>query len=83
VELANTSRKIGFLTEWQIYAQKLEGDSWLGERMDAGKVDKMSGIAHLILLDDHDWSFEDQQLAQMYELMQAIRKKQLEDNESE
>jgi len=54
VELANTSRKIGFLTEWQIYAQKLEGDSWLGERMDAGKVDKMSGIAHLILLDDHD-----------------------------
>ncbi|KAG4435530.1 hypothetical protein IFR05_008997 [Cadophora sp. M221] len=53
---------IGFLTEWQMYAQTLEGDSWIGERMDQGKIDKMS----------------DQQLGQMYELMQAIRKKELE-----
>ena len=36
--------QIGFLTEWQIYAQKLEGDSWIGERMDIGKIDKMSGM---------------------------------------
>ena len=36
-------RQIGFLTEWQLYAQKLEGDEWLGERMEIGKVDKMSG----------------------------------------
>ncbi|KAH6675516.1 hypothetical protein B0J14DRAFT_365294 [Halenospora varia] len=56
---------IGFLTEWQLYAQKLEGDEWIGERMDVGKIDKMS----------------DQQLGQMYELMQAIRKKELDDNE--
>jgi hypothetical protein len=35
--------QIGFLTEWQIYAQKLEGDSWIGEKMDAGKIEKMSG----------------------------------------
>ncbi|KAE9381749.1 ACN9-domain-containing protein [Stipitochalara longipes BDJ] len=54
---------IGFLTEWQMYAQKLEGDSWIGERMDVGKIEKMS----------------DQQLGQLYELMQAIRKKDLED----
>jgi hypothetical protein len=35
---------IGFLTEWQMYAQKLEGDSWIGERMDIGKIEKMSGM---------------------------------------
>ena len=38
------AEQIGFLTEWQMYAQKIEGDSWLGERLDSGKVDKMSGI---------------------------------------
>lgn len=26
-----------------MYAQSLEGDSWIGERMDQGKIDKMSG----------------------------------------
>jgi hypothetical protein len=36
--------QIGFLTEWQMYAQKLEGDSWIGERMDVGKIEKMSGM---------------------------------------
>ena len=35
--------QIGFLTEWQMYAQKIEGDSWLGEKIDSGKIDKMSG----------------------------------------
>ena len=35
--------QIGFLTEWQMYAQKLEGDSWIGEKMDSGKIEKMSG----------------------------------------
>ncbi|KAJ5256630.1 hypothetical protein N7478_012734 [Penicillium angulare] len=48
---------IGFLTEWQLYAQKLEGDNWAGERLDKSKLDKMS----------------DQQLGQLFELMQAIR----------
>jgi hypothetical protein len=37
--------QIGFLTEWQMYAQKLEGDTWLGERMDPAKVEKMSGLS--------------------------------------
>ncbi|KAJ5225818.1 hypothetical protein N7468_007043 [Penicillium chermesinum] len=48
---------IGFLTEWQLYAQKLEGDSWKGEKLDKAKLDKLS----------------DQQLGQLMELMQAIR----------
>lgn len=64
--MENPVHIIGFLTEWQMYAQRLEGNSWIGEQMDVGKIDKMS----------------DQQLGQLYELMQAIRKKQLEDGES-
>lgn len=35
--------QIGFLTEWQLYAQKIEGDSWVGEKLDRGKIEKMSG----------------------------------------
>ena len=26
-----------------MYAQKIEGDQWVGEKMDPGKIDKMSG----------------------------------------
>ncbi|KAK3700217.1 hypothetical protein LTR37_016096 [Vermiconidia calcicola] len=58
---------IGFLSEWQGYAQKIEGDNWRGEKMDKGKIDKMS----------------DQQLGQMYELMNAIREKELAENDPE
>lgn len=35
--------QIGFLTEWQLYAQKIEGDSWVGEKLDPVKVSKMNG----------------------------------------
>ncbi|KAH8427564.1 succinate dehydrogenase assembly factor 3 [Aspergillus melleus] len=56
---------IGFLTEWQLYAQKLEGDTWVGDKLDKAKLDKMS----------------DQQLGQLYELMQAIRSRDGEENE--
>ncbi|EFQ99039.1 acetate non-utilizing protein 9 [Nannizzia gypsea CBS 118893] len=49
---------IGFLTEWQLYAQQLEGDSWAGGKLDKAKIDKMS----------------DQQIGQLYELMQSIKK---------
>ncbi|KAF3480361.1 acetate non-utilizing protein 9 [Arthroderma uncinatum] len=48
---------IGFLTEWQLYAQQLEGDSWTDGKLDKAKIDKMS----------------DQQIGQLYELMQAIK----------
>jgi hypothetical protein len=37
-------RQIGFLTEWQLYAQKLEGDNWTGDKLDEAKLNKMSGI---------------------------------------
>ncbi|TVY30484.1 Succinate dehydrogenase assembly factor 3, mitochondrial [Lachnellula hyalina] len=57
-DVENPVHIIGFLTEWQLYAQKLEGDSWIGERMDAGKIEKMS----------------DEQIGQFYELMQAVKK---------
>ncbi|MCJ1450058.1 acetate non-utilizing protein 9 [Mycoblastus sanguinarius] len=57
-EVENPMHIIGFLTEWQMYAQQIEGDSWRGERLDKGKIDKMS----------------DQQLGQLYELMQVIQK---------
>ncbi|KAF2766315.1 ACN9-domain-containing protein [Teratosphaeria nubilosa] len=58
---------VGFLTEWQTYAQTVEGDNWRGEKMDKGKIDKMS----------------DQQIGQMYELMNSIRQQELEDNDPE
>ena len=32
-----------------MYAQKLEGDLWLGEKIDSGKIDKMSGKVDLEL----------------------------------
>jgi hypothetical protein len=32
-----------------MYAQKLEGDSWLGEKMDPAKVDKMSGLSCMFI----------------------------------
>ncbi|KUI57200.1 Succinate dehydrogenase assembly factor 3, mitochondrial [Cytospora mali] len=54
----NPAHLIGFLTEWQLYAQKIEGDSWVGEKLDPGKIEKMS----------------DQQIGQLYELLQAIKK---------
>ena len=34
---------VGFLKEWQMYAQSVEGDSWGGEKLDTEKIDKMSG----------------------------------------
>ncbi|KAL6714518.1 Bifunctional NAD(P)H-hydrate repair enzyme [Lecanora helva] len=54
----NPMHIIGFLTEWQMYAQTIEGKEWRGETIDKGKIDKMS----------------DQQLGQLYELMQEIQK---------
>ncbi|KAK8114047.1 acn9 family domain containing protein [Apiospora kogelbergensis] len=54
----NPAHMIGFLTEWQLYAQKIEGEAWKGEKIDPAKVEKMS----------------DQQIGQMYELMMAIKK---------
>ncbi|KAK4659563.1 Bifunctional NAD(P)H-hydrate repair enzyme [Podospora pseudocomata] len=62
----NPVHLIGFLTEWQLYAQKVEGDAWRGEKLDEGKIQKMN----------------DEQIGQLYELMQAIQKRGTEGNES-
>lgn len=32
-----------------MYAQNLEGEKWIGETMDKGKIDKMSGKYCLVL----------------------------------
>ncbi|KAH7085418.1 acetate non-utilizing protein 9, mitochondrial precursor [Paraphoma chrysanthemicola] len=66
-DIDNPVQIIGFLSEWQLYAQTLQGDSWKGEKMDKGKIDKMS----------------DQQIGQLYELMQAIQKQNQEDADAE
>ncbi|KAJ9161354.1 hypothetical protein NKR19_g2360 [Coniochaeta hoffmannii] len=58
-DVDNPVHLVGFLSEWQLYAQKIEGDAWIGEKLDQGKIAKMS----------------DEQLAQLYELMKAIQKK--------
>ncbi|KAF2129855.1 ACN9-domain-containing protein [Dothidotthia symphoricarpi CBS 119687] len=46
-DVENPVQIIGFLTEWQLYAQMLEGDSWRGDKMDKAKIDKMSGMFSL------------------------------------
>lgn len=57
--------QIGFLTEWQMYAQKIEGDSWRGDRLDKGKIDKMSGnhafqkLRNLLILFDRSAAWAD------------------------
>ena len=53
----NPAHLIGFLTEWQLYAQSVEGDSWAEEKIDPAKVQKLS----------------EEQVGQLYELMMAIR----------
>ncbi|TDZ13138.1 Succinate dehydrogenase assembly factor 3 [Colletotrichum sidae] len=62
----NPAHLIGFLSEWQLYAQKIEGDKWQGEKIDPVKVAKMS----------------DEQIGQLYELMQAIRERSKQEEES-
>lgn len=66
-KIDNPVHIVGFLTEWQNYTQMIEGDQWKGDKMDKAKVEKMS----------------DEQIAQMYELMQAIRESEVDENEKE
>ncbi len=58
-----------------MYAQKIEGDAWRGEKIDKGKIDKMSGtMRHAYEGTTVLIKLADQQLGQLYELMQAIQK---------
>lgn len=62
-----------------MYAQKIEGDSWRGEKLDKGKIDKMSGKYAVLNVRIYSCSLIDQQLGQLYELMQAIKSKGFRD----
>lgn len=42
-DIDNPVHIVGFLSEWQSYAQMIEGAAWRGEKMDRTKIDKMSG----------------------------------------
>jgi Complex1_LYR-like len=66
-DVENPLHIVGFLTKWQEYGQKLEGDDWEGEILDKSTVDKMN----------------DQQIGQLYELMQAIQKRGRESADEE
>lgn len=59
-----------------MYAQKVEGASWRGLKLEEGKVQKMSGKQVSkepgIIADGVP---SDQQIGQLYELMQAIKNK--------
>lgn len=48
----NPMHIIGFLTEWQLYAQHLEGENWKGDKMDKAKIDKLSGAYSSLSLTD-------------------------------
>ena len=60
-----------------MYAQTIEGDSWQGATLDRGKIDKMSGTSDLDgFCIDHILTIElDDQINQLYDLMQAIKNK--------
>ncbi|KAK5078425.1 hypothetical protein LTS08_002729 [Lithohypha guttulata] len=58
-DIDNPIHIIGFLTQWQQYGQTIEGENWKDEKFDKELLDKMS----------------DQQVGQMYELMQTIQKR--------
>jgi hypothetical protein len=43
--------QIGFLTSWQLFAQKIEGDEWRGNAIDQHTFDRMSGaLLHSFVL---------------------------------
>ncbi len=58
-DIENPLHIVGFLTEWQQYGMQLEGEDWKGQKIDAALLDRLS----------------DQQVGQMYELLQAIQKR--------
>ena len=76
-----------------MYAQRIERDTWKGEKMEKNKVDKMSGWCSLLLATASLHANStlrvlisyplDQQIEQLYKLMQAIRKQKLEGNDPE
>ena len=59
-----------------MYAQQLEGNSWHGEKIDKQKIDKMSGMLGVpSYISDLLKTTIDQQIGQLYELLQEIKKR--------
>ncbi|KIW02861.1 uncharacterized protein PV09_05914 [Verruconis gallopava] len=58
---------IGFLTQWQLYAQQIEGDQWRDGSLDQATFEKLN----------------DDQKVQLYELMMEIRKREHEQDDPE
>lgn len=52
----NPMHIIGFLTEWQMYCQQIEGNSWRGDKLDKQKIDKMSGECFVLLAPGCSWA---------------------------
>lgn len=48
-DVENPIHIVGFLTQWQDYAQQLEGETWRDEKLDRTMIDKMSGAWQLWL----------------------------------
>lgn len=42
-DVENPVHIVGFLTEWQLYAQQLEGGGWKEGKLEREKLEKMSG----------------------------------------
>ena len=82
-DIENPLQIVGFLTQWQIYGQKLSGEEWRGdmERWVKGQrteadIDRDGGGA------GPEWAMEgllekmnDQQIGQVWELYNAIRER--------
>ncbi|KAI9810420.1 MAG: acetate non-utilizing protein 9 [Phylliscum demangeonii] len=64
-DVENPIHIIGFLTEWQLYAQAIEGDAWQGG-IDQDTIHKMSAQ----LMSGYE---ADEQLRQLYDLMQTVK----------
>jgi hypothetical protein len=67
-----------------MYAQKIEGDQWVGDKLDEQKLSKMSGECdQLLYCRPVTKSMKDEQIHQLYELMQAIQNRGKEGGEQE
>jgi hypothetical protein len=77
-DIENPLHIVGFLTQWQIYGQKLSGDDWRGDMNKWVKGQAETGQK----VEEGEWAMEhlldrmnDQQIGQVWELYNAIRER--------
>jgi hypothetical protein len=67
-----------------MYVQQIEGDSWRGGKLDKAKLDKMSGtVSKCGRATFTNANMKDEQIVQLYELMQAIKADEGESGDTE